>query len=81
MKTTVEIADPLLEEARRLAAEQGVTLRALVERGLRNVVSQDTRRAPFKASPVTFKGEGLQPDVKEGAWSDIRDLIYEGRGG
>ena len=34
MKTTVAISDPLLREARELAAREGVTLRTLVERGL-----------------------------------------------
>ncbi len=38
MTTTVEISDPLLREARELAAREGVTLRALIERGLRHVV-------------------------------------------
>ena len=81
MKTTIEIADPLLEEARKVAAEQGLTLRALIERGLRNVVSHNRRRAPFKVRPVTFMGDGLQPGIQEGDWAAIRELIYEGRGG
>jgi len=38
MKTTVEISDSLLREARRLAAREGVTLRALVERGLHPIL-------------------------------------------
>ena len=40
MKTTIEISDPLLREARKLAEREGVTLRALVERGLRRVVTE-----------------------------------------
>ena len=35
MKTTVEIADDLLIEAKKRAAEQRTTIRALIERGLR----------------------------------------------
>ena len=31
MKTTIELADPLLEEARSVAAREGTTLRALLE--------------------------------------------------
>ena len=48
MKTTIEISDPLLREARRLAEREGVTLRALVERGLRRVVTETKPGAPFK---------------------------------
>ena len=35
MKTTIELADGLLADARRVAAEEGTTLRALLEEGLR----------------------------------------------
>jgi hypothetical protein len=35
MKTTVEISDGLLDEARRLAAREATTVRALIEAGLR----------------------------------------------
>jgi hypothetical protein len=34
MKTTIEISDALLSEARRLAEKQGTTMRRLVEEGL-----------------------------------------------
>ena len=34
MKTTVEIADSLLAQARQLAAEQSITLRSVIEEGL-----------------------------------------------
>ena len=44
MKTTIEISDPVLSEARRLAAREGVPLRALVELGLRRVIAEKTRR-------------------------------------
>lgn len=37
MKTTIEISDPLLRQAKRLAAKEGTTLRDMVERGLRLV--------------------------------------------
>jgi hypothetical protein len=39
MKTTVEIPDALLDEARRMAAREGVPVRALIEEGLRAVVA------------------------------------------
>jgi len=48
MKTTIEISDPLLRQARKLAARQGIILRALVERGLRRVVAETKPGAAFK---------------------------------
>jgi hypothetical protein len=81
MKTTIEISDPLLREARKLAAREGVTLRALVERGLRRVVVETKPGAAFKLRRASFKGKGLQADVRGASWDRLHDLAYEGRGG
>jgi hypothetical protein len=81
MKTTVEISDSLLRDARKLAAREGVTLRALVERGLHRVVAETRAGAPFKMRRASFKGKGLQPELRDASWERIRDLTYEGRGG
>lgn len=81
MKTTVEISDPLLRDARKLAARQGVTLRVLVERGLRHVVAEAKPGATFKLRRASFKGNGLQADLQGASWEKLRDLAYEGRGG
>ncbi|HXP75893.1 MAG TPA: hypothetical protein VN823_17250 [Stellaceae bacterium] len=81
MKTTVEISDPLLREARKLAVRQGVTLRTLVERGLRFVVAAAKPGAPFKLRRASYKGNGLQADLQGASWEKLRDLAYEGRGG
>jgi hypothetical protein len=80
MKTTIEISDPLLREARKLAEREGVTLRALVERGLRRVVAETKPGAPFKLRRASFKGKGLQADLRDASWERLRDLAYEGRG-
>ena len=40
MKTAIEINDELFRSARRRAADTGTTLRALVEEGLRSVLSR-----------------------------------------
>ena len=40
MKTTIDISDALFEQARAQAKARGVTLRALVESGLRMVMAQ-----------------------------------------
>jgi hypothetical protein len=81
MKTTVEIPDALLDEARRLATRQGTTLRALIEQGLRRVIAERKRASAFRLRKATFKGEGLQPHVASASWERVRDIAYEGRGG
>ena len=81
MKTTIDIADSLLTEAKLLAAQQETTVRSLVEEGLRHVLEKRNRSEGFSLRPVTFRGNGVRPEVREGSWERIRDLIYEGRGG
>jgi hypothetical protein len=81
MKTTVEIADALLEEVRKLASREGTTLRALMEQGLRRIISERKRAGGFRLRKVTFKGQGLQPGVAGTSWDRIREMAYEGRGG
>ncbi len=56
MKTTIEISDPLLREARKLVEREGVTLRAPVGRGLRRVVAETKPGAPFKLRRARFRG-------------------------
>ena len=80
MKTTVEISDPLLREARKLAAREGVTLRIVIERGLHRVITETKQGTPFKLRRASFTGKGLQPDLRHASWERIRDLAYEGRG-
>lgn len=80
MKTTIEISDTLLQEARKVAAREGVTLRTLVERGLHHVVAETRSGTPFKLRRASFKGKGLQVDLQGVPWDKLRDLAYEGRG-
>jgi hypothetical protein len=81
MKTTVEIADPLLAEAKRAADRRGTTLRALIEEGLRHVLKSRRADRPFRLRDGSFQGDGLQAGIREGDWEQIRSLIYEGHGG
>jgi len=77
-KTTIEIADPLLDEAKELADRERTTLRALVEEGLRAVLAGKTRAKPFRLRDASFKGcQGLAPEFAEGGWERIRDVIYD----
>lgn len=77
MKTTIELGDSLLAEAKRVAAEENTTLRALVEAGLREVLAKHRMRAaPFRLRRVTAKGKGLRPQLRGASWQTLRDLAY-----
>jgi len=81
MKTIVNIADSLLEEARKLAHKEQTTIKALLEEGLRRTLTEHKRTTPFKLRKATFKGKGLHPDMAGASWEEIRDAAYKGRGG
>ena len=81
MKTTVEIPDPLAEEAKAVARREKTTLRALIETGLRQVLRERRRKARFRLRDASFRGNGLQPEFHDGDWQRIREAAYEGRGG
>ena len=80
MKTTIDIADALLLEAKATATRNETTLRALVEEGLRLILEKKKQHSAFRLRDASFRGRGLQPEVKDGSWERIRDLAYEGRG-
>lgn len=80
MKTTIEISDFLLKEAKKIAAREGTTLRTLVEQGLRHELKQRARSTSFHLRKATFKGRGLQPGAKGLSWDQLRELAYTGRG-
>jgi hypothetical protein len=80
VKTTVDISDSLLREARAVAAREGVTLRGLIERGLHQVIRESASGTAFKLRRASFKGKGLQPGFENASWEQIRDAIYWGRG-
>jgi len=80
MKTTIDISDALFDEARKVAARERTTLRAVVERALRLALKATPTTRTFKLKKASFRGKGLQPGVAEGDWERIRDLAYKGRG-
>ena len=81
MKTTIEIADAVLIEAKEVASREKTTLRALVEEGLRQVVEKRKRAPEFRLRDVSFGGNGLRPEMDGQSWTTIRSMAYEGRGG
>ncbi len=81
MKTTVEIADALISEAKKIAARDRTTMRTLIEEGLRHAIAERRRRAQFSLRKATFKGEGLSAEAAAAGWEKVRESAYEGRGG
>jgi len=82
VKTTIEIADDLLAHARKLARQEKTTLRALIEQGLRLVLTEKEQSETKKHPPlVTFRGDGLTDEFKNAPWEKIRNEIYKGHGG
>jgi hypothetical protein len=66
---------------RKIASHEHTTLRALVEQGLRKIVAERKATRPFRLRQVTFKGQGLVPELSWDDWDKIRDIAYEGRTG
>ncbi len=79
VKTTVEIPDPLLEEAKAFAAEHQMTFRMVLETALRKVLQENRKPArAYHLRDGSFKGgKGIAPGMD---WKAVRERIYEGRG-
>jgi hypothetical protein len=67
MKTTVDIADSLLAEAKQTAAQRNTTLRALIEEGLELVLRHDSETTSFRLGDASVKGKGAR---RWHEWSD-----------
>ncbi len=71
MKTTVELPEDLFLQAKRCALDQGTTLKALIETGLRNTLmkSQPLGGKPFRISVITHMAQ------REASQGDINAFI------
>jgi len=78
MKTTIELSDALLAEARRVARREGTTLKAIIERGLRRGLEPRLSSKPFSLRDVSIGGKGPHADAAD--WAAMIDLTYRGRG-
>lgn len=80
-KTTVELPDALLAEAKEVAAREGTTLRALLEAGLRSVLERGGHgRGRFRLRDASVDGNGLRPELRDAGWDRIRDAAYHEHG-
>jgi hypothetical protein len=72
LKTTIDIADDLIHRAKLVQKRDGVTLRALVEDGLRLVLDRDARKPKFRFTPVV-----AGTPYRGGPTIDVNALIAE----
>ena len=80
-RTTVRLQEPLLADAKRLAAETGRSLTTVIEDALREALARrkasrsgSRRRVRFP----TFGGKGLRPGVNLDNSAELLDIM-EGR--
>jgi len=78
MRTTIRIDDRLLNDVKKLALSSQMTLSALVENALREMLArrQMTGEKP-KVELVTFKGRGLRHGVDLDDTAALLELMEE----
>lgn len=80
MKTTLDIQDELLKRAKRHARRTGRPLRAVVEEGLRQTLSRETRPTRFRLQDHSVGERGATDPLESYSWQDLREIIYGGPG-
>jgi predicted component of type VI protein secretion system len=79
MKTTVDLPETLVREAQDVARAEGITLRALVEDGLRAVLERRRSESGFRLADASVDGNGLRPEFRDTGWDNLRAAIYGDR--
>jgi hypothetical protein len=78
VRTTIELNDEVLRAAKRRAADEGTTLKEIIERALRLHLQGAPRKRPF-----TLKWKVVKGRVRPGVRLDDRDALFDlmdGRG-
>lgn len=77
MKTTIEISDALLKEAKTVAERERTTLRSLVEEGLRHALDKHRKPTRFRLRDASFGGGGLTEEARAaGGEARLREMAY-----
>lgn len=75
MKITIEVSDALLEQAKRSAREQGISLRTLFERGLRMALQPPAKARKADWPDLSFKPTEAGTLIPEEKWRAAVDDI------
>jgi hypothetical protein len=76
MKTTLDIKDELLRQARKLAQRSGRPLRAVVEEGLRLALAQQQEATGYRLKDFSVGDPGGPDPLESLTWQDLREEIY-----
>jgi hypothetical protein len=75
-RTTVRLPDKVMRDAKRLAAETGRTLTAVIEDALREAIARRRQpAAPRKVKLTTVGGRGIAPGVSLDDSVALRELM------
>ena len=78
MRTTIQMDDQLLMEAKQRAAKTGRTLKAVIEDALREAFArQEPPPQNARIKLKTFKGRGVQPGVDLDDTASLHDLMEQ----
>jgi hypothetical protein len=79
MRTTVDLPDELLRQARQRAAEEGTTLTALLADGLRlRLTGATPANGPRRPLPVSTVGGGMHPWIDPASNASLLDAADDG---
>ena len=76
MKTTIDIHDELLARAKRHARESGRSLRAVVEEGLRLVLTTSAPDRQYRLADLRVGDPNAPDPLDQYSWPELRELIY-----
>lgn len=76
MKTTLDIQDALLGRAKRHAKRVRLPLRAIVEEGLRRVLSDRPAQSQYALPDASVGEAGAGDPLADLSWQDLREEIY-----
>jgi Arc/MetJ family transcription regulator len=79
MRTTVRLDDDLLRQVKQYAAEEDMTLTAVIHQALRELLARRRRLAEQERTPLpSFSGQGLQPGVDLDDSAALLELMERG---
>lgn len=78
MRTTIDLPDELLRQARLRAAEEETTLTALLADGLRLRLERDASRRAPRPLPVSHASGGMRPGIDPTSNASLLDAADDG---